>query len=333
MSKQLIIVLTVVISSALITGWFYETLRRVVPVKNQFTEVVDFLNSDTASYDVVFIGSSRVVVHVDPRIIDSVCGVNSVVVAMHGTTIVEQFAVLKKYLQRHRAPKLIVLGLDYTTLHTAILPYNYPEYYDVLKDPVLGPILSNEFYRFKYKFLFEWYDVLIEYSTKTDYQKYAALISGFGSSRKFEHLNEEAEWISTNPRYKGFRGIDRAWDTEADEMMKTPGKIIYDERGLQFLSDFISTAHQCGADMVTIFTPGFNYGKMRTPEVAAYSDKLVSITNKYHVPFWDYRNDSLSYNKELYYNPDHMKKIGAELFSMELAKDLKNFKASQQQRQ
>jgi lysophospholipase L1-like esterase len=43
----------------------------------------------------------------------------------------------------------------------------------------------------------------------------------------------------------------------------------------------------------------------------------------YQIPFFDYSNDSLCLNKELFYNTTHLNKKGADLFSKKLASDLR----------
>ncbi len=141
MKRLLITVLVSCFIAISFAGYFYANLHRIAPTKDQLTKVVDFLNTDTTTYDVIFIGSSRIYVHIDPRIIDSVCGVNSYNLGLDGSSITEQLPVLKKYMQKHRAPKLIVLGLDYGTLNAANLPFDYPVYYNYMSDTCFGAVI------------------------------------------------------------------------------------------------------------------------------------------------------------------------------------------------
>jgi lysophospholipase L1-like esterase len=53
-------------------------------------------------------------------------------------------------------------------------------------------------------------------------------------------------------------------------------------------------------------------------------DTLKSIATRFSIPYLDYSPDSLMYHKELFYNTTHLNKKGAEIFTRQLAADLKN---------
>ena len=71
------------------------------------------------NYDVLFLGSSRTHLIINPAIIDSICKVNSYNAGMEGANLYEFDMVLKAYLENHPSPQWLVLTIDlhsFTTL-------------------------------------------------------------------------------------------------------------------------------------------------------------------------------------------------------------------------
>jgi hypothetical protein len=50
---------------------------------------------------------------------------------------------------------------------------------------------------------------------------------------------------------------------------------------------------------------------------------FADFGKKYDIPYLDYSNDTMSFNKVYFYNSTHMNIRGAELFSKKLVMDLK----------
>ena len=326
MKRLWLSVLSVFILAAILSGYFYFNLSRIVPEsKNQLKETMDFLNSDTINYDIVFIGSSRVYVHIDPRVIDSACQVNSVCVAMDGSTITQQLALLQKYLEKHPAPKLVMLGLDYSSLQASLLPYNYPDYYAYLNDSAFATINSRAISRFQNRKFFEKYDAFMKYSAKTDYQKFASLSSTLMLPKKYDNLSDEPSWFSALVTYKGFCGLEKGWSAEAEKQLALNEKVTYEKQGLDFLNEFVELSKQHSSKVVIVFSPMFNNEKKQFEGSAKYFEKVKEVTTRQEVPLWDYRNDSLCFDKKFFYNTGHLNKLGAEIFSLKLAKDLNQY--------
>lgn len=90
------------------------------------------------SFDLLFLGSSRVEMHYDPAIIDSLCGLNSFNLGVKGATPRVALAALKAYLHNSDAPEQIVYDVDYHFLKfnsEEIKEFN--NYFPFLRNPVL----------------------------------------------------------------------------------------------------------------------------------------------------------------------------------------------------
>ena len=47
------------------------------------------------------------------------------------------------------------------------------------------------------------------------------------------------------------------------------------------------------------------------------------LSKKHAIPFWDYSSDSISFNKDYFYNANHLNKTGADLFTAKFAERFK----------
>jgi len=94
-------------------------------------------------YDILFLGSSRVHLGIDPAIIDSVCKVNSYNGGIDGAGIFEFKMIFLAYLENHPPPKYLVLTLDLHSFASSNSLFNYPEYFSFLKNTVINNYLNE----------------------------------------------------------------------------------------------------------------------------------------------------------------------------------------------
>lgn len=71
-----------------------------------------FLDTGTR-YDVLFMGSSRAEMHYNPRIFDSVTGLQSFNIGISGATPKVNFVFLKAFCANHPAPRYLVYDIDF----------------------------------------------------------------------------------------------------------------------------------------------------------------------------------------------------------------------------
>jgi hypothetical protein len=283
-----------------------------------------FLNTDTTDYDLVFIGSSRVAGHIDPKIMDSVCGLNSMCVAMDGSTITQQLAMLKEYMARHKSPKLVVLGLDLQTLDASHLPFNYPDYYAYLGDSIFAGLNMEAIPRFKNRIWYEKHDAFIKYSAKSDYQKFAALCAVLKLHKKFSDLEDDV-FHTGLVYYKGFVAIDEHWASGATNSIKGTEKLKYSPQGLEMLREFIVTAQRYSPHVIIAFTPMYSGAMGHYEGYNEYSQQITNVANKCKVTYWDFRTDSICSDTANFYEAIHLNKAGARKFSLEMAGDIKKY--------
>ena len=61
------------------------------------------------------------------------------------------------------------------------------------------------------------------------------------------------------------------------------------------------------------------------PEKDSVDTILKNLAVQNNVQFWNYSNDTLSYDKKYFYNSMHLNTKGAEIFSKTLAKNIESY--------
>ena len=286
---------------------------------------MDFLKKDTTPFDILFIGSSRVEYTVNPRVIDSITGLNSVCVAMQGASIPQELAFLQLYLSRHKPPKLVILGLDFYSLSPSKLPYNYPEYYDYLDDSIFGSLNKLSITRFRYSFLFETFDRFLIMSKKTDYQKFTTAAYALKLPLKASKLNEEVSWYSEESFYKGYKDLGNSTlSPKAEKDLLKKENVICTDLGILLFKRFIEVS-QNSKSKIVIVDPPIYYRHGEKFDSREFYSHIHNISTTYNIPMWDYKKDSLSYSKNYFIDVLHLNKAGATKFSTALANDISRF--------
>ena len=75
--------------------------------------------------------------------------------------------------------------------------------------------------------------------------------------------------------------------------------------------------------MIFVYTPEHIEGQHFVSNRAEIMAFYKKIADKYNIPFIDYSADSMCYNKDYFYNSEHLNLKGANMFSQKLASDLK----------
>lgn len=90
------------------------------------------------SYNLLFIGSSRAEMHYNPRIFDSITGLNSFNLGLPGATPLMALAALKTYMAGSKAPEHVVYEVDFHMMKVSpevITDFN--NFFPYLRHPVL----------------------------------------------------------------------------------------------------------------------------------------------------------------------------------------------------
>jgi hypothetical protein len=262
--------------------------------------------------DMIVLGASRAWLHVSPRILDSVLGINSYNLGMDGYYFRMEYYRLKIYLEHNKKPKYILHSIDedlFTRNKGLYRPEQFPPY---LNDPLIREATSA----YEGRFGFTDYTVpLVKYLGRMDLAQF--FLSEYFQSGQL-----------TNIKYKGFKAQDRRWDGSFDAFKKnnpngqTPE---IDPETKLFFEDYLNYCTNNNIQVFFVFSP--EYYEVR--DLYNHRDSVMNMykayAKKYNAVFVDYSHDSICQQQKYFYNSKHMNITGAKLFSTRLAQDLKKY--------
>ena len=87
---------------------------------------------------------------------------------------------------------------------------------------------------------------------------------------------------------------------------------------------FIAECKKQNIKLIFVYAPEYIEGQIFTKNRGEVLSLYTNYSQKYNIPFYDYSNDAISYQKKYFYNTVHMNKTGAELFTAKLIDTLKH---------
>ncbi len=255
------------------------------------------------TYDVLFLGSSRAEMHFNPKVFDSITGLNSYNMGISGASPKISLALLKTYCQQHQKPKFIIFNIDYFWLQNDTDRLNdFPRYF-----PYLGNTsLRNELSKLDNRFNSFYYNPLhsLPYS-QIDYLS-ASLHGWLNISGKYDSL-----------MYKGYqtselKNID-------SENTSTPINGFISPKNRTDIDSLIYFTKTNQIQLVLITSPVLGSGNKQVTNKTILSKQIKTIALVNHLPYYDY-TDSLTYNDKYLFSDDlHLNRKGALKFTADFS--------------
>lgn len=107
------IIICFLITTALLYGLRYLHYKGLLKQEQGFYDKYKTCFFKKNDFNVIFLGSSRVEMHYNTRLFDSITGKNSFNLSLAGATPQVAFAALKAYLQNSKAPQYLIYEIDY----------------------------------------------------------------------------------------------------------------------------------------------------------------------------------------------------------------------------
>lgn len=270
----------------------------------------DLYNGEINS-DIVIYGSSNAWVEIDPGIISDRLGVSAYNLGINGHNFGLQYFRHSILLKFNRSPKLIIHTINAATFQKAEDLYN--------PDQFLPYMLKNE----------EMKNALIRYNGYKIIDFHLPLIRYYGKKKAILHslyliLNPSSNVIM---RLKGYQGKNKPW---TDDLKKAKEENQYlefklDTSLIYLFENYYNECKKNNIRIILVTPPEFIEGQefvRNRPELMALNHKL---SQKLDIPFFDYSNDTMSFQKKYFYNSGHLNITGAELFTNKLIDDLKKY--------
>lgn len=258
--------------------------------------------------DVLYMGNSRGFSHFNPKIIDSICGVNSYSLGLGGYPINVQIATYHCYKAHNGIPKLIVQQVDFVTL--SIISdirhqHDSERFFPTVYDPVMRKELENLGYG-----ILELYCPLYRYF---GYQK--VIKDGLLEFLGIRHYVDR-------PSYKGFSPEKGRWDGANLAAMKSITGILDDEAIVMF-EDFLKECKKDGVYVLLVNTPVYTKATERVNNMDEVNNYFELIAQRFGYKYLNYTmnydmcNDTMNFSVSV-----HLNSKATNRFSADFAHDL-----------
>ena len=253
--------------------------------------------------EVLIMGSSRAFVQFNPAVIDTVLHTNSYNLGMNGRAADSQ--ILKYKVFRHKGnskPKLIIYEVSHGTMQKSN-GYEREQFVPYLHDLYLWRLChKQEDFSFADFVLPSW-----------RYMGQRTLI------RNILFPTEGSEYDT--PLYKGFRSYDRKWSGRGLRQ-QTSVSYTKDTAIIRQFRDFLAECRRDSISVVLVTSPFYIGGTRKMADSTGMHAMFAQIANEFNIPYLDYTYDDISYDTSYFYNTMHLNKVGADLFSEKVARDI-----------
>jgi len=254
--------------------------------------------------DIVIYGSSRASVNINPSMIRDSLHIPAYNLGIDGHNFWLQYLRHSMLLEKNPKPKLIIYSLDMFTLEKRKELYNYDQFLPYM---LWNSEIRNATISYKGFSLFDYEIPLLRYFGKR---------SVIDTAINLINMQQN----NNTGRILGYQGQDRSWNSDLDNAKK---EIQFYEAKLNSASinlfeRFLIECKKNSIKIIFLYTPEYIEGQKFVKNRSEIIGLYIKFSKKYDIPFYDYSNDSMSFNKKYFYNSSHLNKTGAELFTNKL---------------
>lgn len=271
-------------------------------------QVFNDIFNENLKYDVLIMGNSRGFSHFNPRIIDSICHVNSYGLGLGGYPINAQIAEYHCYKAHNGIPKLIVQQVDFVTLNM-MTDIRHQHDSERFFPTVYDKFMRKELLQLGYGF-WELYCPLYRYN---GYQK--VIKDGLLEFLGIKHYVDR-------PAYKGFSPEKGIWDgTNVAAMDSISG--VMNENAIALFENYLLECKEDGVDVLLVNSPVYASATRKVKIMTDVNDYYESVAQRFGFKYMNYTenydlcNDTLNFCVSVHMNPE-----ATDKFSTDFANDV-----------
>jgi len=271
-------------------------------------EVWNAIYDNKINTDIAIYGSSRAWVGIDPQILADTLHTSVYNLGIDGHNFWLQYLRHLEYLKNNKAPKQIILAVDFGSLQKRKDLYLYEQFLPYMLWNNNVTQYTKSYIGYSY---FDYYIPLVRYIGKSSVLK-----------NTLKTILKEKEIPSY--RSLGYKGVAKEWTNEF-ELARTKMKnytVEINAASVDLLNTFLSDCKKNNVDVILVYTPEYIDGQKFIKNRQEVIDIYKTYAKKYESLFLDYSKNKINYNKQYFYNATHLNKRGSNLFSKILAHDL-----------
>ena len=256
------------------------------------------LYSKEAGAKIICLGSSRVHRHYNPEIISGITHLTTEVIAEPGAKIDVFERLYDDYLKKNQRPKILLVGIDLTGLDSVVFLPSPEQFFPPMD---LSDHIS-EMSEFS----------LIKYHKPLGYFYYKELYMDLMENPVLQ------------PHINGFLVRDEKWDSSLEDFIgKYPHGFAFKvfQPTLAKIFQFMAREKKAGVQCIGVIAPEYHevwkYENNRTSTLK----QIYQYANSVKIPIWNFSDSSYKscFNKEIFYNSQHLNKEGSTIFSKDLS--------------
>jgi hypothetical protein len=263
-------------------------------------------------YDVLYIGSSRIHNAINPAIVDSITGLRSYNAGVEGGTMFEFKMTFDGYLIHHPAPGLLILAIDAKSFDIKRNIFYPPQYFHDLDNPVVSSSLG---FKHNYELFFLKYFSFMRMLYYDDYTKVKA-ISGLMGQNEMQQLHSF--------EYNGFLSNG---DDCIDSLNSKPYPVFtfqFQRDAVEWLQSIIDSCKKRNIRLLLTYAPEYKFKyQQAVNNFFSFRHLLDSMSLNNGISL--FHDDSLRLCNWAgnFANPTHLNTQGSALYSVEIAKRVK----------
>ena len=258
--------------------------------------------------DIVFIGSSRVSVHYDPNIFARELDYSSYILGLNSAGFDIQKVIRDLYLDNNEPPKILVQNVDITSFNKPskyykppYLPYLSYKNVNTMRLVNNRAILDLAVPMFKYRYYVQNYQKLF---------------------KKKSPIKD-----------RGYQTVDQTWEEFLASVENEPerpkvdiSKFDYD-KGLERIEEVILRTKELGTELYIVWAPEyFERFSREEPYLSMLLDNFNVLDDTYeHVTFLDFTKDSITLDRQYFYNDFHLNKKGVAVYNAKVVDSIRLF--------
>lgn len=261
--------------------------------------------------EIVIYGSSRAVVQIDPIILSEVLNKSCYNLGIDGHNLWAQHFRHQELLKHNVKPKTIIHSLDLTTLSGRGDLFNAEQFLPYMqRNSSVESFIKN----------YPVYSYL-------DYRIPAIRYRGNAVAILHALKLLFGKQPENTGRIKGYEGQNVEWNNDfATAKSKMDNYwVSLDSSAINLFNNYLKKSRDENINIIFVYTPQFIEGQKFVKNKDEVTEVFMELARRYNIPFMDYSNDSISYNRSLFYNTGHLNKKGATLFTTKFGNDLKAF--------
>ena len=250
--------------------------------------------------DILIVGSSRALVHFDPRIIEEKTGMTCYNLGLDGSKYEAQNKVLELYLEKNQKPKILIWSLDFGSFQDFEGIYRYEQFIPFWSEPKVKEILSlNQGMDLSYLNI-----PIVRYFNNPAI-KYRGLLA-WTPIRPIEPLLE-----------KGYRVSEKKWNGSLNKTFEKSAielEIGYESDLFDDFKRFNQTLINQNVKVQYVISPYFKTAIEAIPNRNEFKNYLKQESLRIGVCFQDYSYSEISLSQHNFNNGSHMNESGVREF-------------------